>query len=43
VSALAWQMRDDIAEMDINPLLVLPKGQGVIAADALVVMKRASQ
>jgi acetate---CoA ligase (ADP-forming) len=43
VSALAWQMRNQIAEMDINPLLVLPKGQGVIAADALVVMKRASR
>jgi acyl-CoA synthetase (NDP forming) len=43
VSALAWQMREQIAEMDINPLLVLPKGQGVIAADALVVMKRASR
>jgi acetyltransferase len=38
VSALAWQARDRVAEMDINPLLVLPKGLGVIAADALVVL-----
>ena len=43
VSALAWQLRDRIAEMDINPLLVLPKGEGVIAADALVVAKLASR
>jgi len=23
-------------ELDINPLLVLPEGQGVVAADALI-------
>jgi len=39
ISMLAWQTRDSVAEMDINPLLVLPHGQGVVAADALVVMK----
>ncbi len=27
------------AEMDINPLLVLPEGQGVRAADALITLK----
>jgi hypothetical protein len=36
VSALAWQWRDRLEEMDINPLLVRPRGQGVVAADALL-------
>jgi hypothetical protein len=27
----------DIAEIDINPLMVLPRGHGALAADALVV------
>ncbi len=35
LSALALA-NPDIAEIDINPLMVLPKGQGVRAADALV-------
>ena len=34
---LALEVGDDIAELDINPLMVLPKGQGVIAVDALVI------
>jgi acyl-CoA synthetase (NDP forming) len=29
----------DIEELDINPLMVLPEGQGVVAADALVRMR----
>ncbi len=37
VSELAWQMRDRLAELDINPLIVGPKG--AIAADALVVLR----
>jgi acetyltransferase len=36
VSELAWQHRDSLEEMDINPLLVRPRGQGVVAADALL-------
>jgi len=28
-----------LKEMDINPLFVRPKGEGVVAADALVVLK----
>jgi succinyl-CoA synthetase beta subunit len=28
-----------LAELDINPLMVLPSGQGVKAADALVVLR----
>ena len=36
VSHLAVNLEDKLAEMDINPLMVLPAGQGVKAADALV-------
>jgi len=39
VAALAWTLRDRLQELDINPLLVRPRGQGVIAADALVVLR----
>jgi len=42
VSALAWQLRDRIVELDINPLLVRPHGLGVVAADALVVLRAES-
>lgn len=38
VSALAAQ-EARIAELDINPLFVRPRGQGVVAADALVVLR----
>jgi len=37
VSNLVWNLRDQIKEMDINPLLVRPKGKGVLAADALII------
>lgn len=30
----------DIEELDINPLMVLPEGEGVVAADALVRMRK---
>lgn len=39
VSELAWQLRDRLAELDINPLLVRPAGAGVVAADAMVILK----
>ena len=39
VSRLAWQERERIVELDINPLMVRPKGHGTIAADALVVLR----
>jgi acetyltransferase len=42
VSALAWQLRDRLAELDINPLLVRPRGRGVVAADALIVLREKS-
>jgi acetate---CoA ligase (ADP-forming) len=37
VQRLAVDHADSIAELDINPLLVRPKGQGVVAVDALVI------
>ena len=37
VSQMAVQLEGSLGELDINPLMVLPKGQGVKAADALVV------
>ena len=40
VSDLAWSLRDRLQEMDINPLLVRPRGSGVVAADALVHLTR---
>ncbi|RPI46547.1 MAG: CoA-binding protein [Betaproteobacteria bacterium] len=36
VSALAVDLRDHLAELDINPLFVLPAGRGVKAGDALI-------
>ena len=39
VSHLAMHLEGHLAELDINPLMVLPSGQGVTAADALVVLR----
>lgn len=36
LSALALDLEDELAELDINPLFVMEKGKGVVAADALV-------
>ena len=38
VSHLAMHLEGHLAELDINPLMVLPRGQGVKAVDALVVL-----
>jgi succinyl-CoA synthetase beta subunit len=40
---LAMEIGDEIAELDINPILVLPAGQGVVAVDALVVGRDAAR
>ncbi len=40
VSHLAVHLEGQLAELDINPLMVLPAGQGVKAVDALVVLQR---
>ena len=39
VSHLAMHLEGHLAELDINPLMVLPAGHGVKAVDALVVFK----
>jgi acetyltransferase len=39
ISALAWAMRARLKEMDVNPLIVLPQGEGVVAVDALAVLR----
>ena len=36
LSALAIDLQDHLAELDINPLFVMEKGRGVKAADALI-------
>jgi acyl-CoA synthetase (NDP forming) len=40
-SRLAYDYQDRIAEMDINPIIVLADGKGVKAVDALVVQREA--
>jgi acyl-CoA synthetase (NDP forming) len=42
LSVYAAQHADAIESMDINPLLVLPRGQGVLALDALIVPRRSA-
>ena len=39
LSRMAWDGQGVIEQVDINPLLVLPKGQGVKALDALFVIR----
>ena len=39
VSQLGAQLEGSLAELDINPLMVLPAGQGVRAADAVVIFQ----
>jgi acyl-CoA synthetase (NDP forming) len=41
VSHAALHFDGHLAELDINPLMVLPSGQGVKAADALIVLRGA--
>jgi acetate---CoA ligase (ADP-forming) len=36
LSALAVDLEDHVVELDINPLFVMEKGRGVVAADALI-------
>jgi acyl-CoA synthetase (NDP forming) len=39
ISLLAAQLRDEVAEIELNPVLVHPEGHGVTVVDALVVRK----
>ncbi|MDH3690405.1 MAG: acetate--CoA ligase family protein [Gammaproteobacteria bacterium] len=40
IAELAWVKSDQLTELEVNPLLVLPKGKGVVAADALIGLMR---
>jgi acetyltransferase len=35
VARMAWELRDSLVELDINPLFIRPAGEGVVAADCL--------
>jgi len=39
LSALAVDLKDRVADLDINPLFVFAEGRGVKAADALIRLK----
>ncbi|MBL1081949.1 acetate--CoA ligase family protein [Streptomyces actinomycinicus] len=39
VQRMALELGPQLAELDINPLMVLPRGQGAVALDALVVCR----
>ncbi|MFJ4322140.1 acetate--CoA ligase family protein [Streptomyces tricolor] len=39
IQRMALELGAHLAELDINPLLVLPRGQGAVALDALVVCR----
>ena len=39
LSWLAHDLRDNIDELDLNPVVVLPTGQGAVAVDALLVTR----
>ncbi len=41
ISVLATRLRNEVAEIEINPVLVHPEGQGITIVDALVVKKKA--
>ena len=36
VARFIEENKDRLVEMDINPLIVLPQGQGVLAVDAVI-------
>jgi hypothetical protein len=40
ISHFAAAHRDDVETVDLNPVLALPEGEGVVALDALVVPRR---
>eukprot|EP00727_Mastigamoeba_balamuthi_P012012 m51a1_g7433 putative acyl- synthetase (715) ;mRNA; f:47778-50549 len=43
VSQLVWDLRDEIAETDANPVMVYEKGQGLKVVDARIILKSHDQ
>ena len=43
IAAYAEANWDSLLELDVNPLMVLPEGAGVVAADALILMEENSE
>lgn len=39
IQRMALELGDDLSELDINPLMVLPRGQGAVALDALALCR----
>lgn len=39
LSQLSLELKDSVAELDINPLIVFERGKGAKAVDALVIRK----
>ncbi|MFF4455150.1 acetate--CoA ligase family protein [Streptomyces goshikiensis] len=39
VQRMALELGDSLSELDVNPLMVLPRGQGAVALDALAVCR----
>ncbi|MFD9825321.1 acetate--CoA ligase family protein [Streptomyces violascens] len=39
VQRMALELGDELAELDINPIMVLPRGQGAVALDALAICR----
>ncbi|MFJ8075444.1 acetate--CoA ligase family protein [Streptomyces sp. NPDC096176] len=39
VQRMALELGDQLSELDVNPLMVLPRGQGAVALDALAVCR----
>jgi acetyltransferase len=40
VSEIGANLGPDLVELDINPMFVLSKGEGVVAGDALIILKK---
>jgi acyl-CoA synthetase (NDP forming) len=43
LGVMAIELESQIAELDINPLAVVPDGQGVVALDALITLKTTNE
>ncbi|WP_030706769.1 acetate--CoA ligase family protein [Streptomyces sp. NRRL F-2580] len=39
IQRMALELGDELSELDVNPLMVLPRGQGAVALDALAICR----